>query len=197
MRNALVIFATAKRYLVKLLDNGKEDEFAQNVVLKIRDLWNAKKEFLRGKPLTLGRICRMANREAKSHWRSEKGRKEISLEDITNAEELFVATETADSDQRISEAAAILRAAFFGMPPQRRQVFKMIHDDHKTYKEVAETLAISMSTVRTHNELGFDTMDAACMAAGLPRLFAPPPGKLKRQKRAKRVQTASLTTEER
>ena len=48
------------------------------------------------------------------------------------------------------ENLAILQKAIAGLPPQRQQVFRLCKLEGKSYKEVSETLGISVSTISDH-----------------------------------------------
>lgn len=55
--------------------------------------------------------------------------------------------EASGTDQEKIQA---LRAAIEGLPPKRRQIFKMSKQQGMTYEEIAEELSISKNTVEVH-----------------------------------------------
>jgi len=61
-----------------------------------------------------------------------------------------VEMESIDSDIIYLEYQKILVAAIEQLPPQRKRIFNMSRIEHKTYKEIAAQLGISVSTVQEH-----------------------------------------------
>jgi RNA polymerase sigma-70 factor (ECF subfamily) len=74
-------------------------------------------------------------------------------------------------------AADVLDAALAAMPPRRREVFLLVREHAFTYREAAETLGLSESTINTHMHLAADDLRTAFTRAGF-RIPSPQPGRL-------------------
>lgn len=63
---------------------------------------------------------------------------------------LPVETDSIESDLIFTEYKKILTDAIEKLPPQRQRIFNMSRVEHKSHKEIASQLGISVSTVQEH-----------------------------------------------
>lgn len=63
---------------------------------------------------------------------------------------LPVETDTVESELIFTEYKKILTDAIENLPPQRQRIFNMSRMEHKSHKEIASQLGISVSTVQEH-----------------------------------------------
>ena len=59
-------------------------------------------------------------------------------------------TDTIENDLAFNEYRQILTDAINELPPQRKRIFNMSRIEHKSHKEIAARLNISVSTVQEH-----------------------------------------------
>jgi len=64
------------------------------------------------------------------------------------------------------DAARVVDRIVGDMPPRRKEVFLLIREKGMTYKEVAETLGISVPSVNTHLTLAHEALRAELRRAG-------------------------------
>jgi len=70
--------------------------------------------------------------------------------------------DSSNSEHRLlyNESSEILRATIESMPPQRKTIYKLCHNEGLKYNEVAAKLNISPGTVHTHMKLALKTIRA-------------------------------------
>jgi RNA polymerase sigma-70 factor (ECF subfamily) len=89
----------------------------------------------------------------------------VSLEDAEPELEQLAASAEPDQTGR-DTAADVLDATLAAMPRRRREVFLLVREECLTYKEAAEALGLSESTINTHMHLAAGDLRAAFTRAG-------------------------------
>jgi RNA polymerase sigma-70 factor (ECF subfamily) len=110
-----------------------------------------------------------------------RDRRMVSLEDAELALDTL-AYRANPIDARADTPADVLDLAIAALPPKRREVFVLAHEQEYTYKEVVTMLRVSEGTVRTHLRLATADVREAFATAGYvtasprrARLRAPDP----------------------
>jgi RNA polymerase sigma-70 factor (ECF subfamily) len=86
---------------------------------------------------------------------------------------------SSEEDLDLKENMQAYQQAVEALPPKRRQIYRLIHEEELTYKEIAEKLNISTHTIKYHimearkallNEFSADKLTLAILLAELHRL---------------------------
>ena len=87
---------------------------------------------------------------------------------LADAEEEIDAQTMAATEQptRVDTAADVLDLALAVMPRQRREVLRRIHEERRSYKDVAVALGLSVGTINTHYRLAMEDLRRAFTRAG-------------------------------
>ena len=111
-------------------------------------IWQQRKELLEIDNFK-AYIYKVAKFNALNYLRSKSDIKTLGLDDIQL--DLFTATQTTPEDKYISqEVISNINQAIRSLPPKCQLAFKLIREDHFSYKEVADHLEISVKTVENH-----------------------------------------------
>ncbi|NGM66311.1 RNA polymerase sigma factor [Sphingobacterium sp. SGR-19] len=127
--------------LLRLLKNPESvEEILQDVFLKI---WNKREEIKPEKGFKTF-IYRMADHMAIDLFRKIGRDKAMQLELWAASVSFYLHTEEQVFDK---EKAGIIQEAIRSLPPKRREILIQCKLEDKSYKEVAEMMGISVSTV--------------------------------------------------
>jgi len=141
-----------KRYISRLIGNGHDvEDVMQEAFLRA---YNAESGKAIDQPKSY--LFRVAKNVALNQLRQKTRRPTDYLEDIESPNEDILAGEwTLEDNLMAQQALTIHCAAVASLPPKCRKVYLMRKVYGMSYKEIAETLEITVSTVETHMEKGF------------------------------------------
>jgi RNA polymerase sigma-70 factor (ECF subfamily) len=129
-------------YLTRIVgDRDEAVNLAHDALVK---LWEEREQIKR---LTGGFVYTIASRDSIDLLR----RRDIHKRYVK--EQMFVQDDespSADQHSMYEELARQYETIISNMPPQRRKVFEMSRHDGMTFKEIAENLDISQTTVKEH-----------------------------------------------
>lgn len=77
---------------------------------------------------------------------------------IEPAHESFAGDDNTENRVLYNESAGMLKAAVDSLPPQRKLVYELCHEQGMKYEEVARQLNISSGTVHKHMKLALKTI---------------------------------------
>ncbi len=125
-------------------DNNLTEDLAQEVFIRF---WNKRHKIEINSSLE-AYLKRMGVNEALAYLRSNKRFEadEFTLNSITETDE------SAEEQFLYGELKDHIKLAIDGLPPKCRVIFQMSRYDEMTYKEISETLGISIKTVE--NQMG-------------------------------------------
>jgi RNA polymerase sigma-70 factor (ECF subfamily) len=129
------------------------EEIVQEIFLKI---WINRSEIIRIE--NFGAYLNRATRN-QSYTVLRKLAAQSLLEVELNDKDL---QDSSNSEHRLlyKESSEILQATIESMPPQRRTIYELCHNEGLKYNEVAAKLHISPGTVHTHMKLALKTIRA-------------------------------------
>ena len=135
-----------RRYTAKMLsyalnilkDKVVCEDIIQNIFI---DFWSKRKEH------TIqnleGYLFRAVKFQVFKHFRDEK----FSTEDLTRLNLIEVAV-NASKTLEYTELETAIHNSVLKLPPRCKQVFELSRYEHKTHKEIADTLGISVQAVK-------------------------------------------------
>lgn len=143
------------RHLARLVRDGSAaDDLAQEVFLRV---WTRAEQW-DGRGTCRAWIFRIATNLALNHLRTVGRRRERGLELAPDEEDadspaptwmIDGATLGPEEQVELGEQRARLRELVAGLPDEKREVFRMIHEAEMDTREVAQTLGIPEGTVRS------------------------------------------------
>jgi RNA polymerase sigma-70 factor (ECF subfamily) len=97
-------------------------------------------------------LYRSARNRAVSYLRHDRLEQRWQEETTRTGEHVFEQSRPAepDSDATVTELSAAIERAVGTLPSRCREVFTLNREHHLTYREIAETLGISVKTVEVH-----------------------------------------------
>ena len=144
--------AALKRYVSRLISNRHDvEDVVQEAFMRAYDA-EAGKSIDQPKSY----LFRVAKNVALNQLRQKTRRPTDYLDDIETPDQDLLATEWTLEDNLIAQQALSIHcAAVASLPPKCRKVYLMRKVYGMSYKEIADTLEITVSTVETHMEKGF------------------------------------------
>ena len=166
-----------KRFVLRLVRSQNDvDDVVQEAFLRAynaENLANAENKKAILQPRSY--LFRVAKNVALNQLRQKSNRPTDFLEDL-EANDHMASEFTLEDEVLAQERLGIHCAAVAALPPKCRKVYLMRKVYGMTYKAIADALGISVSSVETHLERGFDKCDAyveARMGHAPHRTFKP------------------------
>ncbi|GEO20891.1 RNA polymerase sigma factor [Cyclobacterium qasimii] len=106
-----------------------------------------------------GYLFKMVKNKSLNLLKSKELLNNIPIDDIND----YLIPESTDPEKTLINASLgeKLDSVIQKLPPKRRLVFKMIKDEHMSYREVADILGISERTVEVHLKLALENLRTA------------------------------------
>jgi len=148
-------FSALKRFVTRMLTSHHDvDDVMQEAFLRAYVV-DSEKPIEQPKSY----LFRVARNVAINQLRQKKRKPTDYLEDIDSSHET-VADFTLEDELMAQQKLGIHCAAVSSLPPKCRKVYLLRKVYGMSYKDIAETLNITVSTVETHIEKGFARCDA-------------------------------------